>query len=367
MKTFTTPNQAAGLLCRLCLLAVVTGCSPQNQEPQSHPRPVKVVRTASETANSATAYAAEVRARHETGLSFRVSGKLAARPVEVGDRVRKGQLLAALDAGDYQLAVQALKARLKSAEAERRYSGDELDRYRELLAQQVISQADYDRHETAYTAARERVEAVKAELGQAVNQLAYTVLSADRDGVVTALEADSGQVVTAGQTIVRLAQLDGKEIHFDLPEHRIAEITTGQALSVALWADGDKKIKAHIREIAAAADSFSRTYRVKAMLAENRDDVRLGMTATVWLPSHTPAHIAVPLSAVFTSQSDPKQPKIWLVDEQTATVKALPVKMGVALAGERIAVTGLSGDELIVSAGVQRLSEGQAVHWVAKP
>lgn len=357
MKTFALPGTAMSV----CLFAIVMGCSPQTREKQFQPRPVKVVRIGKESANNAAAYAAEVQARHETALSFRVSGKMITRPVEVGDRVRKDQLLATLDTGDYRLAVQGLQAQLKSAEAERRFAEDELIRYRELLAQQVISQPDYERRQTADTAAKKRSEAIKAQLDQALNQLDYARLSADRDGVITALEADSGQVVAAGQAIVKLAQADQKEVVFDLPEQRIEDIKTGQAVGVTLWADRDKKIAAHIREIAAAADPVSRTFRVKAALPDQQDNLRLGMTATVWLASHETDSIAVPLSAVFTSQYEPKQPKVWLVDEQTATVSALAVQTGAALPSDRVAVTGLSGGELIVSAGVHRLTEGQTV------
>ncbi|MGZ4968599.1 MAG: efflux RND transporter periplasmic adaptor subunit [Methylobacter sp.] len=361
IKTFVIPAQLSMSVCRLCLFSLVIGCSQQSQETQSHPRPVKVVRIGNEPGNNTGAYAAEVRPRHETALSFRVSGKVTTRPVETGDHVRKGQLLAALDQSDYQLGVQALKAQIKSADAERRFSADELKRYRELLAQQVISQPDYDRHEAADTAARERVEALKAQLAQAVNQLEYALLIADRDGVVTALEVETGEVVAAGRTIVKLAGLDDKEICFDLPEQRIADIKTGQQVGVTLWADGDKKIKAQIREIAAAADPVSRTFRVKASLPEKHDDMRLGMTATVWISSHAAERIAVPLSAIFTTQGEPKQAKVWKVDEQAATVRALPVQTGAMLTDERVAVSGLSGGELIVSAGVHRLVEGQAV------
>ncbi len=362
MKRLALPGTAMSI----CLFAFVIGCSPQKPENQSGPRPVKVVRIGSESVATVTAYAAEVQARHETALSFRIAGKVIARPVEVGDHVRKGQVLAALDTGDDQLAVQALTAQVKAAEAERRLAGDELNRYRELLAQQVISQADYDRRETADIAAKERLESLKAQLGLAVNRLDYANLTADRDGVVTALATESGQVVSAGQAIVKLARLDEKDVCFDLPEQRLADIKPGQDVRVTLWADRDKTINAPIREIAAVADSASRTFRIKATLPEKQDDLRPGMTATVWLASNAPERIAVPLSAVFTSQGEPKQPKVWRVDEQSATVKALAVQTGAALAGERIAVTGLSGGELIVSAGVQRLTEGQSVRLLEK-
>lgn len=343
------------------MLSLAMGCTSQDRESQMPSRPVKLFRVVDDTAEIATPYAGEVRARFETVLSFRVSGKITARLVDIGDRVHNGQILARLDSNDYRLTMQALKAQLKAAVAERNFSRDELARYHELLEQQVISRPDFDKHETAYIAAQERVKALEAQVGQSVNQLGYTELLADWDGVVTALEVDMGQVVAVGQPAVKLARLDEKEVHFDIPENRLAKIKAHQQVEVALWADGDRRIKAIIREIAAVADPFSRTYRIKATLLEKQDNVQLGMTVTVWLSTHEPNRITVPLSAIFTTQNEPKQPKVWLVDEQSATVKSVPVQMAEALESERIAVIGLVPGQLIVSAGVQRLREGQAV------
>jgi multidrug efflux system membrane fusion protein len=120
-------------------------------------------------------------------------------------------------------------------------------------------------------------------------------------------------------------------------------------------------MKGQIREIASAADPASRTYRVKAALLEDQEAAQLGMTATVWVPSTTPSQMTVPLSAVFTPQNKPGQPHVWLVNEQTGTVRSVPVQVGETLDGERLAVTGLASGQLLVSAGVQRLAEGQAV------
>jgi multidrug efflux system membrane fusion protein len=294
-------------------------------------------------------------------LSFRVAGKLLVRHVDVGDRVRKGQVLARLDQNDYRLAVQDLHAQLASAVADRDFLRDDVARYRELLAQKVTSPPEFDRHQTAYTTAKERAAALEAQLGHALNQLAYTELAADRDGVVTALEVETGQVVSAGQAVVKVAQLDEKEIHFDVPEHRLPGLKRRQAVSITLWADHERRLKGHIREIASAADPASRTYRVKATLLEDQEAAQLGMTATVWVPSNTLSQMTVPLSAVFTPQNKPGQPHVWLVDEQTSTVRSVPVQVGETLDGERIAVTGLASGQLLVSAGVQRLAEGQAV------
>jgi RND family efflux transporter MFP subunit len=184
--------------------------------------------------------------------------------------------------------------------------------------------------------------------------------------VVTAVEVETGQVVAAGQPIVKLARLDEKEIHIDIPEHRVAGINLHQTVSVTLWADGNRRITGRIREIAAAADPASRTYRVKATLLEGQDEARLGKTATVWIPVTTSPRLAVPLSAVFTPQNEPGQPRVWLVDERAGTVRSVPVQLGEALGEEHIVVAGVVSGHLVVSAGVHRLAEGQAVRLPEK-
>lgn len=349
------------LVAAILPIIMAVSCNHQDRQSRQLIRPVQVFRVDGNSVGKATPYAGEVRARLETTLAFRVAGKITDRPVEVGDYVRKGRLLAKLDAEDFQLAIKALKAQLKSAQAERDFAKDDLTRYRELLNQHVISPPEFDRHETAYTAAQEQVSSLAAQLGQAVNQLNYTDLTADRDGVVTALTAEAGQVVNAGQAIVKLARLDDKEILFDIPEQHVGQIKPPQPVTVSLWATGEQRFNARIREIAAAADPSSRTYQVKATLLQGLDNARLGMTATVWLYESMPASISIPLSAVFTPQHEPGQARVWLVDEAKNSVKSVPVQLGAASAGERIVVTGLVPGLLLVSAGVHRLAEGQLV------
>lgn len=348
-------------------LMISVGCSDLDRQTQAVSRPVKVFRIEKPAAAGVKRFAGEVRARIETPLSFRVAGKLLERKVDVGDRVRKGQLLAILDGNDYRLAAQGLKAQLASAQADSHFLRDDLARYRELLVQQIISPPEFDRHETAYTTARERAATLEAQWAQALNQLTYTELHADRDSVVTALDVEAGQVLAAGQAVVTLARLDEKEVHFDVPENLMPEIQRQQEVSVSLWTDDDRRLKAKIREIASVADPASRTYRVKASLLEGMDAAQLGMTATVHIQGNKASRIAIPLSAVYNPQNQPDHPTIWLVDEQTATVKSMPVRLGETLAGERIVVEGLAAGQLLVSAGVQRLAEGQAVRLPEEP
>ncbi|OAI13995.1 efflux transporter periplasmic adaptor subunit, partial [Methylomonas koyamae] len=276
------------------LFLTLLACEHQSPEQQSI-RPVKAIRITNQQTPNYRSYPGEIKARFETVLSFRVAGKLLERKVDVGDQVYKGQPLAILDGNDYRLAVQGLKAQLASAQADSNFLHDDLARYRELLAQQVISPPEFERHETAYTTARERTAALAAQLAEANNQLSYTELHADRDGVVTALAVEAGQVLVAGQAVVTLAQLDEKEIHFDVPEHHLTEIKSQQAVDVSLWSDDNRRFKARIREIASAADPASRTYRVKASLLEGLDAAQLGMTATVHIDAKNASGIAIPL------------------------------------------------------------------------
>ena len=357
------PLLAAKLPLLLAML-VAAGCSspPPTAAP---PRPVRVVKVAASAPQSSASFAGEITPRLETVLAFRIAGKLAARLVEVGDRVRKGQPIARLDANDSRLATQNLEAQLATAKADRDFAGADLARYRELLEQNVIAPPEFDRHRTAHTAARERVAALEAQLAQTLNQLGYTELAAERDGVVTAYTAEAGDVVAAGQPVARLAQLDEKEITIAVPEQRIAEIRPGQPVQATLWSQGERRFRAKVREIAPAADPATRTYRVKAALLEGRELARLGMTATLWLPATSPASPAIPRSAVFASHAEPQQPKVWRVDMGTGTVRSAPVTLGRPLSGERIEVAGLAPGETIVSVGVQRLIEGQAVRVLA--
>lgn len=344
----------------LLSLLFVSGCSTPN-EPPTAPRPVRVFQVGEAGLSGAAGFAGEITPRRETTLAFRVPGKVAIRWVEVGDRVRKGQAIARLEASDYRLATQNLKAQLAAARAERDFTAADSARYRELLDQNIVSPPEWDRHQTAAVAAREKVAALEAQLEQTANQLGYSELAAERDGVIAALNIEAGDVVAAGQPVARLAQLDDKEITIQVPEQRIAEIAPGQEIAVTLWARPDLRLKASIRELAAAADPATRTYRVKASLLEGQEQTRLGMTATLWLPARPSATLAIPRSAVFAAHAEPQQAKVWLVDAQAHTVRSVPVALGRTLDGQRIEVSGLVPGQVVVSAGVQRLTEGQAV------
>lgn len=341
---------------------LLAGCSTPPENP-ALPRPVRVVEVADAAAHATAGLAGEVTARRETVLAFRIAGKLEARLVEVGDRVRKGQVVARLDDDDYRLATQNLKAQLAAARAEYDFTRADLARYRELLDQHIIAPPEFDRRQTADTAAKEKVAALTAQSEQTANQLRYSELLAERDGVISGFSVEAGDVVSAGQPVARLAQLDEKEVTLHVPEQRIAQVTPGQMVEVSLWSQGDRRFRGSVREVAPAADPATRTYRVKVALLDGREQALLGMTATVWLATTEAAAPVIPRSAVFTSHDDPGRPKVWLIDADA--VRSVPVTLGRPLEGERIEVTGVEPGQTIVSAGVQRLIEGQAVRVLA--
>ncbi|MGH8610169.1 MAG: efflux RND transporter periplasmic adaptor subunit [Gammaproteobacteria bacterium] len=359
-----TRPRVRGLVPSLVLLAGVAGCVNEPEpgtETLAHP--VRVVRVGEQPKAGVISYAGEVKARYETRLSFRVTGKVVAQHIEVGAQVRKGQLIAEIDPTDYELAAHRVTAQLAAARAECDLARDDLGRYQELLEQQFISRAEYDRRETSYKTARDRVKAIEAQLQQARNQIRYTRLYADRNGVITAREVEAGQVVSVGQAIVTVAEL-GEEVVIDIPESRIAEVKAGEEVAVEFWANGGRRFKGRMREIAPSADPASRTYRVKVTLLEGKDLAKLGMTATVYVTMPTAEEIAVPLAAVFSPQNERDLVCVWVVDEDTYTVRSVPVELGAPLNDERIVTAGLSEGQLIVTAGVTRLSEGQAVQLV---
>ena len=362
-RSFRTTPHVPRIVPGLLLLTLLTGCADQSAT-ETVARPVRTFRVGEHAGAGSTSYAGEVKARYETRLSFRISGKIVARHVDVGDRVKKGQLIAELDPSDYQLAAQGLAAQLAAARAERDFAKDDVKRYQDLLEQKFINPVEYDRRQTLYKAAHDKVSALDSQLHQAQNQAAYTRLLADRNGVITARDVEAGQVVSAGQVIVTLADPGEKEVAIEIPEQRVAGVEPAGDVTVELWADGRRRFKGRTREIAPSADPASRTYRVKVTLLEGKDRAQLGMTATVYMTTPKTDGLAIPLAAVFSPQRQPAESRVWVVEETEQTVRSVPVELGVPVADERIVIAGLTRGQLIVTAGVSRLIEGQAVQLV---
>lgn len=304
-------------------------------------------------------YSGDVRARHQTALGFRISGKIIERLAEVGDTVQAGQLLARLDPEDYRLRLMNAQAGLAAAQAEKNKAEADLKRYSILLRKKLISEADYTDYRNAYEVAKARLDQAQAELAVTRNQAEYTALRADRGGVITAVEAETDQVVGVGQTVMRMALAEEKEVVIAVPEKRLEELSRADDIHITLWADPDAAYRGKIREISPGADPVTRTYKVKVAILEPGARVQLGMTATVDVRQRLEGKVAqLPLSAVF--QKDGK-PAVWLVSPETGEVGLVPVAVAEYRHDVVLIRSGLRDGQRVVTAGVHKLHPGQKV------
>lgn len=351
--------------CRPLLVTVLigslflTGCRNE-AHPAQKSRSVLVAHPGRVAEAGLTAYAGEIRAREESLLSFRVGGKLISRDVDVGDRVRKGQILAILDAGDLAAQARAAQAQLSAAEAELWRAQADQRRFGALVERQLISRSAMDAQEAAAKAALGRVNAARANLEVARNQSAYTHLLAPEDGVIAARTAEAGQVVAAGQTVFALATDGGREAAIALPEARIREFAIGQRVHIELWSAPNQPLQGTIREIAPAADPQARTYAARVSLAgDAAKAVELGQSARVFIADQGErAALTVPLNAL---QRDGRTTAVWLVDPLTGKLQLRQVTVGAYSESAVPVLAGLSRNDWVVVAGGHLLREQQVV------
>jgi len=346
-------------------LATLAGCSPTTPPAE----PIRAVRAITLTTSSVGGehdYAAEVRARTESRLGFRVGGKLLSRPANLGESVRAGQPLAQLDPGDLKLSQEASQAALGAAKASYEFSGAEFKRFKELRDQGFISGLELERRETALTGAKAQYEQARAQANVQGNQTRYATLTADASGVITGVDAEPGAVVAAGASVVRLAHDGPRDVVFNVPEDRVADLRAlagkSGALKVHIWNDGQVPIAATVREVAAAADPATRTFVVKADVG--RANVRLGQTASVKIEMpRVDGQIKLPLAAVFELKG---APAVWVVDRASMTVQQQLVRVAGAEGNDVVLSGGLAAGQTVVVAGVHVLSAGQKVRLYAE-
>lgn len=342
-----------GLLVGLLALA---GCAGKGED-AAPARPAMVVQ-ASPGGAALSAFAGEVRARHEPALSFRIAGKVARRHVEVGERVRAGQALAGLDAADVALQREAAQAQLASAEADLALAASELERYKSLLARQLVSRSLYDARVSSHEAAQAWVRQARAQAEVSENQAGYAVLRAPADGVIVQRLVEAGQVVAAGQTVFVLAEDGEREVAISLPEHMAKDFAPGRALTIALWSAPGQRFPGTLREVSPAADPQARTFAARVSLDPGQARVELGQSARVYAAANGAAVLAVPLSALHGKGGEAA---VWVVDPAKATVSLRPVQIGPYGETSVPVTAGLEEGEWVVAAGVHLLLEGQRI------
>jgi RND family efflux transporter MFP subunit len=340
-------------------VAITVAACAKHDVPPPAPRTVLAQVVGARPADGANVYSGEVRARYENDLAFRVGGKVTARYVDVGAVVRKGQPLARLDPQDAQLAAEGARSALAAAQADHALATAEVERYRDLYAKKFVSQAVLDARETAFNTTKARLEQARAQLATAQNQSSYTTLTAESDGVITAANVEPGQVVSAGQTVMRFARPAEKEVVINVPESRLADLRAADRIAVAVLAAPDRPYAGVIREVAPNADPATRTFAVKITLPDVDAAVQLGMTANVALGERAGRDaISVPLTALTQIEGNPA---VWVVDPGTSKINLRPVTVGAYREDGATVTAGLKAGEVVVTAGVHKLLAGETV------
>lgn len=343
----------------LAATLALAACGKEAPVPEP-PRPVLVVRPDAAAAGI-DAFAGEVRARQESTLAFRVGGNILERRVDVGTRVRRGQVLAVVDAGDFEAQARAAQAQLTAAQAEAGRAAADRARFAALGRDQLVSRSAVDAQDAQARATQGQVDAARAQLELARNQAGYTQLRAPADGVIASRSAEAGQVVSAGQPVFSLAADGTREVVFAVPEGAVRGFSVGQPVQVELWSQPGRRWPGTIRELSPAADPASRTFAARVAVQAGDDVLELGQSARVYMLQSGGAALRVPLAAL---QRGPGGSAVWVVDKATRTLRLQPVRTG-AFGEDGVPVlSGLAPDDWVVAAGGHLLRAGLRVQPV---
>lgn len=347
----------------LALLVVLAGCKPEDT-----PAALQLVRALVVDPKSIAEdrhAVGEVKPRYESDLSFRVAGKVLSRPVDVGASVKQGDTLATLDTQDYQNRLRSAEAEVSSAEATLINAQATEARQAKLLKDGWTPKATYDTALQNLQAAEARLKATRASLDLTRDQLSYTTLKADFDGVITAVGAEAGQNVNAGQMVIKLARPDDKDGVFNVAETALADIS-GSDPEVIVWplSNPELKVAGVVREISPVADPVTRTYTVKVTLNDAPPQLRFGMSISGRVKGSTAAAVALPASALFEKDG---APAVWVLEQQSSRLSLRPVTIAHYEANTVIVSSGLTKGDVVVTAGVNRLTAGQKVRLAETP
>jgi multidrug efflux system membrane fusion protein len=365
MRPKTDKCEKTSLVSRKRVLSAVVflplalaGCSDEKVS-EVPARPVKVMVVPKPVTERALAYSGVIAPRIESTLGFRVPGKIMERFVNVGDTVKAGQKIAKLDEKDLKLAENSARAAVAAAKTRFDVASDALNRAKFLKPNGFIAQSAVDQRQLEFDSAQSALNSARDQLDQAINATSYALLLADKDGIVTSVRAEPGQVVGAGQAVITLAHSDDIEASVSVPEHEIIKLKEGERASISLWSAPDIRSEGKIREIAGAANPASRTYAVRVTITNPVPEMRIGMTAAVTfrMPQDTPA-VIVPVTALAGQRG---KTIAFVASQDTQTVARRDIETGrVSDEGVRVKA-GLKPGDILVTAGVQFLEDGMKV------
>lgn len=342
--------------------SILVACKPADKlMPLEVIRPVKTITVGVSPPSAGASFSAEIRPRVESQLAFRVGGKVVERLVEIGQTVRKDQLLMRLDPADLQLSANAALAQVAVAKANDDVAQAALKRAQDLARQNFISQGALDQALGTAASARAALKAAEANSLLGVNAALYGGLKADSDGVVTALTAEVGQVIAAGSPVLRMAAGRDKDVVFNVPEALVSSVKRGATVSVQLWSQPGVSLTATVRDVAAIADPLTRTFAVKANIKDPNGQAVLGATATASLAmtaSKASSALSIPMAAVVEWQG---QTAVWVVANGVVKKQAVGLEGASGADGQIAVASGLAQGAVIVIAGTHVLRDGQKV------
>jgi RND family efflux transporter MFP subunit len=342
----------------LAVSLLAAACEQPKEEAQPEIRPVRTVTVEKRAAGVPVVLTGRIEAEDEARLAFRLSGRMVERGVAVGERVAAGQMIGRLDAQDQLNALRAAEASLAAAQGQAAEAENEYQRQRQLEERGFAARAVYERARQMRQTTRSQVEAAQAQLRFAQDQVSFTELHADAEGVVTEVGAEPGEVVQAGQMIVRLARQDGRDAVFDVPAQIIRSAPADPLIDVFLTEDRAIRATGRVREVAAQADPVTRTFEVKVGLAEPPPEMRLGATVTGRMEVDEGEVISLPASAL-TRQGE--EPAVWVVDPAAETVSLRAIDVLRFEPSYVVIASGVTPGDIVVTAGVQALHPGQKV------
>ena len=346
------------LPCMVVIALSLTACGPRDPLPPAPPRPVKFITVKPANQEQHVLMTGDIRAHDETTLGFRLDGRIVTRPVDVGDRVDTGNILATLDSATTANALRSAQADTDSARAAARVAALNLHRMKQLMPSGAIARAQLDSAQSNWESAAAHLQSSEAALNSAKENLSWTQLTAPFGGVVTAVSASAGQVVSAGQTVISLANGTRRDVVLDVPFPATFSSLSGNVFRVSLLSSPAITAQAHLRDISPQADPQTRTWRVRLTLDDPPAAMLLGASVSVALPENDPRTFILPAS-VLTRMAG--KPAVFVLDAKRSKVARRSVVISRFTTSEVYIASGLMAGESVVTAGVSTLRDGEAV------
>jgi membrane fusion protein, multidrug efflux system len=345
------------------LALVLVSCKPA-EKPAAEVRPVRTVTVAKAETSEPVVLTGHIHAQDEVALAFRIGGRMVERAVNIGDRVEPGQEIAKLDPENELNTRRSAEAALTAAQGQLNYARNHFDRQRQLLANGHTTRARLDQAQKALQNAQAAVDNATAQLQIARDRVGYTILKADGAGTVTARGAEPGEVVQAGQMIVRVARQGGLDAVFDVPAQVLRAAPTGSQISARLADDPTVTTTGQVREVAPQADPVTRTFEVKVALNDPPPTMRLGATVIGSVTMKSAPAIEIPASALTQFN---REPAVWIVDPKNHTVSLRNIELARHDPEAVVVAQGLDTGDIVVTAGVQALHPGEKVRLLGSP